>query len=789
MKKIIASMFTCLFMLSCADDSWKQELEDIKAELANQKQLIEALQQNSTITGIEQGNGQYTIKFSNGQAITLTNGKTPIITIGENGNWFIDGVDTGKPSKGEDGADGADGSNGTNGEDGTDGTNGTDGKTPTIEIGTNGNWIINGTDTGINAQGQNGSTPTVEIGANGNWFINGVDTGKPSKGEDGTNGTDGKTPTVEIGDNGNWIINGTDTGVKAEGIDGNDAPYITSITIIYDTFFFHFSDGNLISVPLISPNSTLNTKNLFNPQKAVIINGYNFIRSEFIPISKGEALTASTNTTLWQTNCALYDANFNILADSKIYIKDNSKTVTLKWIEGAAYAKFEFRNISDLNQIEKGEKATNYERYTNNRDLLKILSLPSSIPLLTNYNYSIFTDNIIYKTANTESGFYIKDYPIYNDRFIIESSIAGSIEKEFRIYNNNQVDNSGFLNFTFYDPEKYRGKEINILTIGDSFGDIGTFIESIKNKMNSYGININLLGTHNKIETRKSESLSGGNLKNYILTPSGDGATITATNITEDNHIPQSTYGSPQYQDANGTKWSIIGNKKMKDGSYKLRLGKWNNDGTWGQVIPPTGDLIKIENKGEGLEKITYTNGESCPFNPFWNPQTEKPDFNYYIKYWEFNTPDIIILQFTWNDLPNYASKQKCEIFASNLETVIDIIHSQLPDCKIIFSIEPAGAIYSNKGTYFIDGSHYTRLLLNDVLQQEFDKTKFPFLYIAPSYAFVNRRKSFNSTTETPNPDYPTDNIEYVSDGIHCNTNGMKQIADCIMPYIIAAMN
>ena len=106
-------MFACLFMLSCADDSWKQELEDIKAELANQKQLIEALQQNSTITGIEQGNGQYTIKFSDGQAITLTNGKTPIITIGENGNWFIDGVDTGKPSKGEDGADGADGSIGT----------------------------------------------------------------------------------------------------------------------------------------------------------------------------------------------------------------------------------------------------------------------------------------------------------------------------------------------------------------------------------------------------------------------------------------------------------------------------------------------------------------------------------------------------------------------------------------------------------------------------------------------------------------------------------------------------
>ena len=146
MKKIIASMFVCLFMLSCADDSWKQELEDIKAELANQKALIEVLQKNSTITSIEQGEGKYTIHFSDGQSITLSNGKTPIITIGENGNWYINGVDTSKPSKGEDG------------QDGENGTNGTDGETPTIEIGENGNWFINGTDTGQTSQGNNAPT-------------------------------------------------------------------------------------------------------------------------------------------------------------------------------------------------------------------------------------------------------------------------------------------------------------------------------------------------------------------------------------------------------------------------------------------------------------------------------------------------------------------------------------------------------------------------------------------------------------------------------------------------------
>jgi hypothetical protein len=70
-------------------------------------------------------------------------GHSPVVTIGDNGNWFIDGVDTGKSAKGEDGA-----------------------------------------------PGEPGSTPTIEIGDNGNWIINGEDTGKPSKGDDATVSTE-----------------------------------------------------------------------------------------------------------------------------------------------------------------------------------------------------------------------------------------------------------------------------------------------------------------------------------------------------------------------------------------------------------------------------------------------------------------------------------------------------------------------------------------------------------------------------------------------------------------------
>lgn len=99
------------------------------------------------------------------------------------------------------GADGADGTNGTNG---TDGTNGKDGVSPKIEIGENGNWYIDGVDTGVSSKGATGATgatgadgkdgvsPQITIDPqNYNWVIDGVDTGVCSKGQNGDNGQNG----------------------------------------------------------------------------------------------------------------------------------------------------------------------------------------------------------------------------------------------------------------------------------------------------------------------------------------------------------------------------------------------------------------------------------------------------------------------------------------------------------------------------------------------------------------------------------------------------------------------
>ena len=107
------------------------------------------------------------------------------------------------------------------------GADGQNGVTP--NIGDNGNWWIGGEDTGIPAKGQDGQDGedgddgvTPHIGENGNWWIGNVDTGVPAKGQDGKPGDDGQMPDITIGENGNWYINGEDTGVPAQGKDGNN---------------------------------------------------------------------------------------------------------------------------------------------------------------------------------------------------------------------------------------------------------------------------------------------------------------------------------------------------------------------------------------------------------------------------------------------------------------------------------------------------------------------------------------------------------------------------------------
>ena len=187
-----------LLLFSCSDkyddSALRNDLSDLEnrvtklEELCKQmntnisslQKIVEALQDNLSISKVEQISDGYIIHFSDGSTATIKNGKNsedaPIIGVKKDtdgiyywtldGEWLTDEKGNKVKAQGTDGKDGV---------DGEDGTNGKDGITPQLKI-ENGRWMLSM---------DNGKTWTdigQATGADGTDGEDGVD------GKDGTNG-------------------------------------------------------------------------------------------------------------------------------------------------------------------------------------------------------------------------------------------------------------------------------------------------------------------------------------------------------------------------------------------------------------------------------------------------------------------------------------------------------------------------------------------------------------------------------------------------------------------------
>ena len=210
MKKLLSLVFCGFLLFGCSDkyddSALRNDLNDLENRVAKLEELckqmntnisslqkiVDALQDNLSISKVEQISDGYIIYFSDGSTATIKNGKDsgtiPIIGVKQDTDgiyyWTLDGEwltdEKGNKVKaqgtdGKDGVDGEDGNDGANGEDGVDGTNGKDGITPQLKI-ENGRWMLSM---------DNGKTWTdigQATGADGTDGEDGVD------GKDGTNG-------------------------------------------------------------------------------------------------------------------------------------------------------------------------------------------------------------------------------------------------------------------------------------------------------------------------------------------------------------------------------------------------------------------------------------------------------------------------------------------------------------------------------------------------------------------------------------------------------------------------
>ena len=161
------------------------------------------------------------------QGVPGKDGHTPVITIGSNGNWFIDGVDSNISAKGPKG------DKGDSGKDGTSILNGNG--IPSNELGNEGDSYIDLNTWDYYTKSSKGWTKQGNIkGGNG---IPGKD------GNNGKDGTNGETPTIGV--NGNWWIGGKDTGISA-----TPTTYVPVIFNNYDgtmLYTFYYEKGSDIS--------------------------------------------------------------------------------------------------------------------------------------------------------------------------------------------------------------------------------------------------------------------------------------------------------------------------------------------------------------------------------------------------------------------------------------------------------------------------------------------------------------------------------------------------------------
>ena len=161
-----------------------------------------------TITDAE---GEHTFDVLNGK----DGGEAATPEIGENGNWFINGEDTGKPSRGADGADGAKGDPGQDGKDGVSPTV----ETSSIEGGTH--VVITDASGAHEFDVMNGAD-----GAPGADGTDGADGAKGDPGDPGADGADGFSPTVSVSDidgGHHVVITDKDGAHEFDIMDGQDA--------------------------------------------------------------------------------------------------------------------------------------------------------------------------------------------------------------------------------------------------------------------------------------------------------------------------------------------------------------------------------------------------------------------------------------------------------------------------------------------------------------------------------------------------------------------------------------
>lgn len=405
--------------------------------------------------------------------------------------------------------------------------------------------------------------------------------------------------------------------------------------------------------------------------------------------------------------------------------------------------------------------------------------LPSNIYLLKSKDYSLYKTNILNGVDNRgDVDLYAIGLKNYNRQFI--ANITDDVSLQVNGYDN--VGNRTLLKtleLKACGNSGITGKTLRVLCIGDSFTDMGYWVNEIYQQLDTAGATVEMIGTTNQSfgDEWLCEGLSGATL-DWVVNHRYVGYII---NVTSANGIPATTYTS-QFVEIDGKNWTVRGTKLTENnGGYsgKILLAKY---GVADQELPSSGTATM-----RGVS-VTWNSVEKTSFNPFWNRTESKIDFNWYLNKWGFDYPDIVCIQFGLNDLAA-ATDASLTNMMTHLGSLINTIHSQLPSTGIIISVPPfdginlSGSTSGNKNR--LDMKYILHKYMKNLCNTYDNSTYSGYVTIAPSYAFVDRENGYTKQEVALNSRFPAVKDVVYTDPLHCNEQGMRQIGDCVVPSIV----
>ena len=590
-------------------------------------------------------------------------------------------------------------------------------------------------------------------------------------------------------------------------------------------------------------------KNLFNPDKVVngflgtsgnISNNDNYVTSDFIEVEGGKKITAYPLGAGPIQFCQ-YNSDKTLITYTQ-----NKQPLTITLENNTKYIRATFlaSNYATEGQIEYGDKVTEYEHFhyiiseeslpdkiensVTSEDVKQIINdevfypkiiLPSKLFFKVGRQNNLYYkqaikcpsyDNFDFSVSNTTSGLKVFDRQLSGNPVLASSSVNKLTLRKFgKLLQELEVT----IN-TIKSPDS--AKTISILDSGDSISDLGGWQVALKKLLEADNVAVNYVGTMiNRVnigseyaEDIWGEVQSGGNMS-FITEANGAAKILTVSGITE---LPQTGYPGTSYNDQNGNDWVVRGFKltKGEDGKYsgKLKLGKFKSDPNYGdgtsddtsstENFPSSGTITK-SNSYPGDDSILYSSFDNARYNPFWNPDTDELDFQYYFDYWGFEVPDIFIMQWAYNEVQSYeeCNSERVQTAKTRAQQIVDKYHSQCPNSKIIFGIEiygrevvQYGGAYSNNS----DSKKYSVLSLAEELISLFDNNAYKdFVTLVPVYALMDHIYGYGNLTDVALCDLYSECKTTVGangkDGVHPPYNrGLSEIGRAYEPVVLSLL-